>query len=270
MIERQARLLKARGDLPGAIRLLRQAAQRQPSWKRLATLARMEVQNGQVAAAREHLRLLLQRSPDNFDGLSLLAQTELTVGSPQRAAELYERLVRRSPGLAERSNLSMSYFLLGRYDAAARILEALVEQEPKNAGLALNLADAYTLLGKPEKARSIYQRVVTLVDTDPAKDSPDLLASKGQALAHLGEGPLAVAAVQEASRLAPDNSDIAYQSSLVYSVLGETDSALVKAGQALKLGYDPRWFTFPWFDHLRSRPEFQSLLHSKSTAQGDS
>ena len=268
VIERQARLLKARGDLAGAIRLLRQAAQRQPSWKRLATLARMEIQNGQIPAAREHLNLLLSRSPENFDGLSLLAQTELTVGSPERAAELYERIVRRSPGLVERSNLSVAYFLLGRYAAAAGILEQLVEQEAKNPGLALNLADAYTLLGKPEKAAPFYRRVEELVDSDPAGGSPELLASKGQALAHLGQGPQAAAAVQEASRLAPDNADIAYQASLVYAVLGEESSALVQAEKALKLGYEPRWFTFPWFAHLRTRPELQSLLESARPLPG--
>lgn len=260
VVEREARLLKARGRVEEAIALLSSAVRRHPSWKRLATLARMELQSGRIESARGHLQELLSRAPGNVEGLSLLAQLELGNGSAARAAQLYEEVVRRSPGLSELSNLSVAYFLLGRYAEAARTLERIVEKEPRNAGYALNLADAYALLGDPERARPVYRRVVELVETDPAGGSPELLSWKAQALAHLGQGPQAVAAVQEASRLSPDNAGLAYEASVVYAVLGETSSALVSAEKALKLGYEPRWFAFPWFDRLRSRPEFQRLL----------
>jgi serine/threonine-protein kinase len=260
VVEREARLLKARGRVEEAIALLSSAVRRHPSWKRLATLARMELQSGQIEAARSHLQELLSRAPGNVEGLSLLAQLELGNGSATRAAGLYEEVVRRSPGLSELSNLSVAYFLLGRYAEAARTLERIVEKEPRNAGYALNLADAYALLGNPERAMPVYRRVVDLVEADPAGGSPELLSWKAQALAHLGQGPRAVAAVQEASRLSPDNAGLAYEASVVYAVLGETSSALVSAEKALKLGYEPRWFAFPWFDRLRSLPEFQRLL----------
>lgn len=260
VVEREARLLKAQGRIEQAITLLSSAVRRHPSWKRLDTLARMELQNGQVEAARGHLQELLARAPGNLEGLSLLAQLELANGSAARAAGLYEEVVRRSPGLAELSNLSVAYFLLGRYAQAARTLERVVAKEPRNAGYALNLADAYALLGHQERAERVYRRVVELVEADPARDSPELLSWKAQALAHLGRGPQAVAALQEAARLSPDDAGLAYEASVVYAVLGETSSALFSAEKALKLGYEPRWFAFPWFDRLRSLPEFQRLL----------
>ncbi len=263
VVEREARLLKARGRVDEAIGLLRSAVRRHPSWKRLATLARMELQNGQVEAARGHLQALLARAPGNVEGLSLLAQLELENGSAAKAAEIYEELVRRSPGLSELSNLSVAYFLLGRYAEAARTLELLVKKEPLHAGYTLNLADAYTLLGEPERASLAYREVVRLAEADPAVGSPELLSWKAQALAHLGRGPEAVAAVQEAARLSPDNAGLVYEAAVVYAVLGETSSALVSAEQALKLGYQPRWFGFPWFDRLRALPEFRRLLASR-------
>lgn len=252
--EREARLLKAQGRIGQAIELLASAVRRHPSWKRLATLARMEYQNGQIEAARGHLQELLSRAPGNVEGLSLLALIELENGSAARAAELYEQVLRRSPGLTALSNLSLAYFLLGRYAEAAQTLERVVEKEPRHAGYTLNLADAYSLLGDQARAKTVYRRVVDLVEADPAAGSPELLSWKAQALAHLGRGPQAVAAVLEVSRLSPDNAGLAYEAALVYAVLGETSSALVSAEKALKLGYEPRWFSFPWFDRLRPLP----------------
>jgi len=196
--------------------------------------------------------------------MSLLAQVELASGSAARAAELYERLVRRSPGLAQLSNLGIAYFLLGRYAEAADTFRRAVVREPRNPLYLLNLADATALLGQSGEAQEAYRRVVALIAADPAGGStPQFLTVKAQALAHLGQGREAVAAIQEASRLAPADGDVAYEAALVYAVLGESSSALVSAEKALQLGYDPRWFAFPWFDRLRADPHFRSLLERK-------
>ncbi|HEX7182085.1 MAG TPA: protein kinase [Thermoanaerobaculia bacterium] len=263
VLELRALLLNSRGESRQAIELLRTAARRNPSWKRLVVLARMELQNGQIAVAREHLGQLLERSPENFEGLSLLAQIELANGSPARAAELYERLVRRSPGLSQISNLGLAYFLLGRYAEAAESFRRVVEREPRNPFYLLNLADAYALMGREEEARAAYQRVVELIAADPSASTPQFLTVKAQAFAHLGQAREAVEAVQEASRIAPGDGAVAYEASLVYAVLGENASAIVSAEKALELGYEPRWFFFPWFDRLRADPHFQNLLRQK-------
>src|SRR6185436_10932761 len=184
---------------------------RHPSWKRLSVLARMEQNNGEIDAARTHLELLLQRSPGNLDGMEQLAHLELLNGSPQRAAELYEAVVRRFPGQTELSNLGLSYFLLRRYAAAARTYERVVGGDDRNPFFLLNLADAYALLGRREDAAGLYRRVVALIEADSAATGPQFLTVKAQALAHLGRGPAAVAAVQEALRSAsPDDSGVAY------------------------------------------------------------
>jgi Flp pilus assembly protein TadD len=107
-----------------------------------------------------------------------------------------------------------------------------------------------------------------LAEADRSATTPQLLTVKAQALAHLGRGREAVAAVQQALRLAPNDAPVAYEASLVYAVLSEDDSALANAERALALGYGTRWFSFPWFETLRRDPEFQRLLAADRPAPG--
>lgn len=266
LLERQARILSARGQVEEALELTRTATRLQPSTKRLADLAQMEIQQGRIDEARSHLEMLLQRSPGNFDGLSLLAVIELSSGDLNRAVALYSELVRRSPGLSELSNLGLAYFFLGRYPEAAATYRRLLQQEPQNPFFTLNLADAYLLMGRRSEAHELHRRVLELVETDRSSTMPQLLTVKAQALAHLGRGREAVAAVQQALRLAPNDAPVAYEASLVYAVLNEDDSALANAERALALGYGARWFSFPWFETLRRDPELQRLLAADGPA----
>jgi tetratricopeptide (TPR) repeat protein len=260
VLEREARLLDARGQSQEALALMRTAARLHPSLRRLSNLAQMEFQQGQIAAARSTLQRLLQRSPGNLEGLSLLAVIELWNGDLNRAVALSRQLVQRSPGTATLSNLGLAYLLLGRYQEATDTFQRACEREPQNPAFTLNLADARALMGQKAQADELYRRVVALAESDPAAATPPLLTIKAQALAHLGEGRSAVSAVQEALQLAPDQGPTVYEAALVYVLLGEDHSALVNAEKALQLGLDPRAFSIPWFAPLHRQPEFRALL----------
>ena len=68
--------------------------------------------------------------------------------------------------------------------------------------------------------------------------------------------------MQGALQAAPENPQTAFEAAVVYSLVGEERSALVNSRRALRLGVEPFWFEFPWFDDLRSNPEFQTLLQN--------
>jgi tetratricopeptide (TPR) repeat protein/predicted Ser/Thr protein kinase/TolB-like protein len=270
VLEREARLLDAGGRSREALALMRTAARLQPSVRRLSNLAQMEFQQGQIAEARGTLERLLQRSPGNIEGLSLLALLELWNGDLNRAVTLYREIARRAPSLVELSNLGTAYLFLGRYQEAADTFQRACEREPQHAGCTLNLADAKALMGRKAEADDLYRRVIVLIEADPAAASPPLLTIKAQALAHLGQGPSAVSAVQEAMRLAPDQGPVVYEAALVYALLGEDNSALANAEKALQLGLNARAFSIPWFDALRRRSEFQALLAGAPAPGGKS
>jgi tetratricopeptide (TPR) repeat protein len=267
VLDNRAQLLSARGQPEEGLALLRSAAARHPSARRLYNLATMEYQQGQIAAARRHLAASLQRSPGYPDSLSLLAQLELANGDVRRAVAIYSDFVRRSPGEAELTNLGLAWFTLGRYPEAAERFRQALAQKPRNPVYVLNLADALLLMARRAEADDLYRRVIELCASDPSGAAdPQLLTVRAQALAHLGQGRPAVAAVQEALRLAPRNGQTAWEAALVYALLGEDDSALVNTEKALALGVQPRWFTFPWFAALRAHPEFQTLLRDAPPA----
>jgi Flp pilus assembly protein TadD len=243
------------------------AVQRLPSWRHLFWLADMEYRGGEIAKARGHLEELLARSPGNYTGQSLLGQLELFGGDPRRAVEIYAGLVERSPQYAEFSNLGLAQFLLGRFAEAERSYRRAVALQPRNALAVLNLADACLLSDRRQEALSLYSQVVKLSEQDPSAGSDWQLASvRAQSLAHLGRRDEAVAAVQEALRLAPGNPQAAYEASVVYVLLGDLASARFNARRALALGYAPRWFSFPWFAPLQGSPEFRRLLQTTTAA----
>ncbi|HEY3569381.1 MAG TPA: protein kinase [Thermoanaerobaculia bacterium] len=261
VLAQRARLLDKRGDRKQAISLMTEAVRRLPSWRHLFWLADFEYKTGDVQGARGHLHELLARSPGNYIGESLLGQLELFSGSPEQAAEIYTDLVRRSPQYGELSNLGLAQFLRGRFVEAEQSYRKAVALQPRSSLAVLNLADATQLSGRGPEAASLYLQAIQLAEKDPNAGSDWQLASvRAQSLAHLGKRDEAVAAVQEVLRLAPDNPQAAYEASLVYVLLGDQASALYNAGRALRLGYGPRWFSFPWFAPLQGSPEFRALL----------
>src|SRR6185369_10415208 len=211
----------------------------------------MLYRHGDVAGARREMEAGLALAPEHYNGLSSLAQLELASGDPKRAAELYEKLVRRSPETTELNNLGTAYLLAGRYADAARRFQDALALTPSSPSALLNLADAELLAGRREEAATLYRKVLEQVDKDPQPEK--LLTVRAQALAHLNRAPEAVAAVQEALRLDPESPYKAYEASLVFTLVGDQASALWNAKRALDRGFDPRWFAFPWFDPLRAQ-----------------
>ncbi|MFL6194735.1 MAG: protein kinase domain-containing protein [Thermoanaerobaculia bacterium] len=260
VIALRARLVERRGDHQKALELMREAVRLRPSWNHLSQLANMEYRLGESAAARRHLEELLRRYPGYHSGWSLLAQIELLAGDPQRALEIYGKLVERSPGVTEINNLGTAFLLLKRYpEAEARFREAL-RLEPRNPFVTLNLADVLLLAGRKAEAEAAYRHLLELASTDPAAGSWQILSTRAQALAHLGDRRAAVEAAQQVLVLAQGNAQAAFEAALVYALVDDRSSAVVTADRALAQGVEARWFDLPWFDALRASPEWRGLL----------
>lgn len=246
----RARWLEKGGHTAAALALMERVLERLPSYGYFIDYSGMLSRSGDIAGARRALEAALERLPNHYEALSRLAQLELMSGSPQRAAELYEALVERSPESAELTNLGTALMLARRYDEAAERFRQALDQAPGSPFTLLNLADAELLAGRGTAAAAFYEQVLERAAADP--DPQKLLTVRAQALAHLERVPQAVAAAQEALRLAPDNPMTAYEAALVFALVGDTASAQWNAQRALQLGVHQRWFSFPWFDPIRA------------------
>jgi tetratricopeptide (TPR) repeat protein len=265
VLDLRARLLERQGRPEDALALSREAVERHPSWVRLYEHASLAWRQGEIAAARASLERLLAGFPGNERGRQLLATLELTNGDPARAARLYEELTARSPDPGMRVNLGLARMLLGDADGAARAIEQAVAAERSYLFL-LNLGQARLLQGRQGEAAALFREVLERSEGDPAADDWQRLTARAQALAHLGERRQAVAAAQEALRLAPGSGQAAFEASLVYALVGDETAALVNAERARDLGFAaPAWFRLPWFEPLLADPAFRRLAAPRAS-----
>jgi tetratricopeptide (TPR) repeat protein len=257
----RARLLEKRGEKEAALALMRMGVVKFPSWRNLLRAAHMEFAQGNFAAARAYVAQILANSPDHYEGLTLLAQIEFLHGDLDRAAVLYSRLVERYPRPLEQANLGTVQMYRRRYREAEASFRKVLATEPGDPFALLNLADTVSLQGRADEAVALYRQVVRA--TSLTATDWQVLSARAQAQAHLAASPGAVAAIQKMLRIGPEGAQIAYDASLVYTLLGDRNVALFNAQNALKQGIEPRLFALPWFDPLRSDGDFAAALDGR-------
>ncbi len=258
----RARLAEQAGQAGEAFGLLRTAVERAPSWRNLFWLADLEARHGRISEARGHLDLLLARSPDNLFALDKLAGMELLAGDLGRAERLYLKLLDLAPQRSHYTNLGLARFLLGRYREAVMAYRKALELDPEHVAVLLNLADAEAALGNRQEAERLYSRVLDHLreqESATVLSSGDLMI-KAQCLVRLGRSGEAVEITQRTLQQNPDDPEVLYLASLVYSLAGDRASALVNARLAREKGTQPRWFGIAAFQGLRGNPKFQGLL----------
>ncbi len=262
----RASWLRRRGQTNAALELYQEAVNRRPSAGLHFNYALLASSLGHVERAREQIEAYLERAPGSRNGLSFLANLEL-MRNPQRAIGLYQELLVSSPKSTDWANLGFAQLLLGRLDEARTAFDKAAELAPGNPYYQLNQADVKQLLGDHSGAHEIYLQVLERLRTSTANDAQQLTV-KAQVLAQLGQSRQAVEAVQEALRLEPESRLVAFEASLVYTLVGDRTAALVNATRALDQGYPARAFDLPWFDSLRDHPELRQRLRSDNPTEG--
>ncbi|MFM9745397.1 hypothetical protein ACKI2C_48425, partial [Streptomyces brasiliscabiei] len=60
--------------------------------------------------------------------------------------------------------------------------------------------------------------------------------------------------------IASDHYEYVFTAALVYSVIGEYQSAIMYIEKSLEIGYHPMWFKLPWFKPWCQKEGFISLM----------
>ncbi len=264
----RAQLAQERGDLATAVVAMRSVIERRPSWRYLYQIARWEMRGGDVDSARGHLTELLRRAPNNTHGLGQLVRLELYFGNLARAEELALKLTGIKRHRNYFTNLGLAQFLQGRFREAKVSYRQALELAPDHVVPLLNLADAENALGNREAASALYRKALDRLrrkEASAALGATDRL-NRAQCLAQLGEASQAVEITVDVLRQHGDEPAVAHQAALVYTLVGETTSAVVQARHALAKNFERRWFEIPDFRALHEDPEFRELFDS--TAAG--
>lgn len=235
-----------------------------PNRNTLRSRISARITRGDYEGARELLVPLLAANPDDLLTLGRLAEVEMYTGNHAEAERLFQRLATERGLAPDYINLGVALFFQGRYDEARAAWEKAAELAPNSALARANVADALLWSGDQVGAHASYLQALELAEAELAAGlrRHDILETRARCLAHLGRGPEAVMAINEALAEHPNHPQTRYVAALVFALTGDTTSALVWAQKARELHVPAVWFTGPEFASLRHDPRFRTLLET--------
>lgn len=164
-----ADLLKTQKDAPGALGVLKDAATLQPNNGELLK----ELGNGYIAAgqpkeaitAYERAIAAMPDDPRAYNGKAVALDMMEKYGAAQ---EYYAQALAHAGEDTDyiHNNQALSLIMLGKYEEAIALLETLVEKADVTPTMRQNLALAYGLSGKKDKARIIAGKDLTSQQID--------------------------------------------------------------------------------------------------------
>lgn len=179
-------------------------------------------QQGQIQAAADHYRVLLQCAPDLPDALHYLGVAEHQLGHPQEALRLIRRAVEQLPAYVDaHNNLGNVYKELGQLEDAEASYRAALALRPEFVMAHSNLGVVLAKQKRHEEARASYQQAIDL-----KPDFADAWHNLGNMLSKCGRLEEALTAFRRAIELAP------YTAS-AYQDLGNALAASGRAPEAL-------------------------------------
>jgi eukaryotic-like serine/threonine-protein kinase len=221
-------------------------------------------QQGRYDDATKAFREVIALAPDNFRGYSDLGAMYVLLGRYPEAIDLLQRSLSIRPTVEVYDNLGNAYFLMRKYDEAARNFEEGLKFD-KTSWLSWgNLGDAYYLVpDKRQKANDAYREAIRLADDDLRVNPRDARAWAFRAtyLAMIDNKPEALASLQKAVSFAPASSSVQFRAALAYNHFGDKNLTIQWLRKALAGGLTANQVeNTPDFDHLRGDPSFQAIL----------
>ena len=173
-------------------------------------------------------------SPSEIESLLERARTVHQAGNLAAATEIYRRVLQEDP-----SNSDALYLLglvahqRGRHGEALALMRDAETLDPDNLKILNNLGSVHLALGEPETAAAHYRRARTL---DP--QDHDIAVNLGIAEAACGNAETALDAFQSACEIAPEDAEAWYRRGEQEAAMERTEAAVSSYRAAI--GRQPR------------------------------
>jgi tetratricopeptide (TPR) repeat protein len=180
---------------------------------------------------------------------------------------MFEKSLAMRPTPEAYSNLGTLYIMQRRYAEAVPILENAIKMGTASHQIWGNLGEAYSQTPSlAAKAPEAYSMAVKQAEQRLSVNPKDarVRASLAGYLAVLGRKREALAQIEQARRLAPDNQNVLFRSALVYESAGQRDQALRALDAAIANGYSPAEIEGARdLAELRNDPRYRKLVKGK-------
>jgi len=214
--------------------------------------------------AEAAFRQAMQMAPDNARLWSNLGGALYNQGRRDEALQAFERSIAIYPSGAAYSNVGTLRFHKAEYRAAAPAFEAATKLSPRDYRIWRNLGSAYYWApGERERAAAAYRTAQDLGEQERRVDAKNgrVVIALADCAAMLGDKARSLTLVDEALRLAPDDSEVQYMAGDVYETLGDRDAALGRLDAAFRAGYQRGEIEVsPSFERLRADPRYKTMM----------
>jgi Tfp pilus assembly protein PilF len=226
------------------------------TWSNYNALGAFLYASKRFAEAEQAFLLATGKAPDNarvWSNLGGLYYFQSRFDDAEKVLERAIGLYEYGPAL---SNLATIKFRVRRqYADAARIFERAAKAAPRDYRIWQNLASAYYWApGERDRAADAHRNAIAILEEarriEP--DNPELIAALANGHAMLREEQKARELIARAVKLASSDGHVALVAASVYETLGDRDAALQHVATALKAGEAP--FEF------ESGPTFATLV----------
>lgn len=196
---------------------------------------------GDLAAARRHADMYVDKHPDCADAYICCADLHQAAGERELARFDYNQALKRLSSMSY--DLDDSFYVngrLGNVKESERIARLLIEQQPRNYGQFFRLS---LVLNKQHRYKEAVQAASESIRLNPQYCGS--YCSRGRAFYNLGEYRKALPDLCNAIRFYPQFGKALYYRSRVYEKLGERSLAASDLAESKRCGYstqDDMWF----------------------------
>jgi TolB-like protein/Flp pilus assembly protein TadD/DNA-binding winged helix-turn-helix (wHTH) protein len=219
------------------------------------------------------MRQVIRLQPGSTKAVNNLGVCYILGGRLEEALEVFTTSSRMASTSSTLSNIGISNFYLGRYDAAVESLERAVALDELDHRLVGNLALAQSFSpAAREVAPATYRRAIELarrrLETVP--NDADALMDLATYLAAIGDREAGLAAIRDAFSLVEPDGLLLYLAACAYELLGMRAEAVQAACESIALGQAARIVeSDPRLAALVATADFQQCASTTTTTGRD-
>lgn len=233
------------------------AALRPDDWDGINTLGNFYDRQNRFPEAIAQYQHALQLTPDNAQVLLNLGAAYIDSGDVKNYAAAEQELkksIELAPSYPAYANLGALYTGQQRYAEAASATEKALTLNDNDYAVWLNLLSDYEWMKDDIKAESVLSRVLPMVEQAVRLRPQDAIAQStlGLLLAKEKQREKALARVETALALSPDDTQVLSNVADTYEILGDRRRGLEYLEKALQKGFT--------VDQAKGDPDMQGML----------